>query len=74
MLITQNMDDVSVVDGKLIREIPSSRLDGNIARCTGRIARLTEKIAELETERNECQIALNRATTLKTELEASPKP
>ena len=66
---TGNLDDVSVVDGKLIREVPSVKLDGIIARGTVRMARLTGRIAELVTERNRCQIAINRATTLKEELE-----
>ncbi len=69
MPLTRNLNDVSVVDGKLIREIPSSRLDNIIARGTQRIVTLTKKIEEFSQEINKCQVQIDRATTLKTELE-----
>jgi len=66
----QNLEDITVVDGKLIREMPSSRLDAIITGGTERITRLTTRIAELEQERNKCQARINQATILKAELEA----
>ncbi len=65
----RNLNDVSVVDGKLIRKVPSSRLDNIIVRGTQRVVTLTKRIEELEQEINKCQVQVDRATTLKTELE-----
>ena len=69
----QKLEDITVVDGKLIREMPSSRLDAIITRGTARIERLTTRIAELVQERDEYQAHVNQATELKAELEAGPK-
>ncbi len=66
----RNLDEISVVDGRLIREMPSSRLDAIITRGTERIARLTSRIEELLENRNKCQAHINRATELKNELKA----
>ncbi len=70
MPVTRNLNDVSVVEGKLIREVPSSRLDSIIARSTKRVASLNKRIEELVQERIKVQLQADRAQTLKNQLRA----
>lgn len=62
------LDDYTVKDGKIIKEVPVARLDDVLSRNTERIARLNKRIAELVELRNKAQSVIDRVNALKGEL------
>jgi len=62
------LDDATVVNGQLVKNISEAKLDRSIARTQARIIRINNRIQELKDKRTELLAEFNLANQLKDEL------
>jgi len=62
------IDEITVVNGEIIRKIPPKRLDQMITVCNDEIKRLTEEINILTSKKTETEIRKQKLENLKAQL------